>query len=131
MPAPRADLGLPGMHAIEQMREPSRSIALAADALLRKTVKGAESTVKWGNPVYAVTRGKGPKARRVTFAALIATKAGINLALPGATLDDPAGLLQGTGKAMRHVKVHDVALLGQPALRTLVRQAASIGFAKM
>ncbi len=41
----------------------------------------------------------------------------------GATLDDPAGLLQGAGKRMRHVKLH----WGQPpdeaALRDLIATA--------
>jgi len=38
----------------------------------------------------------------------------------GATLDDPAQLLQGTGRFMRHVKVQPDAPLNEAALRALI-----------
>ena len=38
----------------------------------------------------------------------------------GASLPDPAGLLQGTGKHMRHVKVRPGLALDGPALETLI-----------
>jgi hypothetical protein len=41
----------------------------------------------------------------------------------GATLDDPAGLLQGTGQFMRHVKVQPGAPLNEAALRALIASA--------
>ena len=40
----------------------------------------------------------------------------------GAALEDPSGLLEGTGKAMRHVKGQDVAALNDD-LRRLIAQA--------
>ena len=41
----------------------------------------------------------------------------------GAELPDPAGLLQGTGKAMRHVKLRPGELVDENALRALIAAA--------
>jgi hypothetical protein len=41
----------------------------------------------------------------------------------GAELDDPAGLLEGTGKFMRHVKVRPDRPLDSSALKTLIETA--------
>ena len=41
----------------------------------------------------------------------------------GAELDDPAGLLQGTGRRMRHVKVKPGVDLNAPALSALIDAA--------
>ena len=42
----------------------------------------------------------------------------------GTSLRDPAGLLEGTGKTLRHVKLRTVDDLGNPALRKLILAAA-------
>jgi hypothetical protein len=53
-------------------------------------------------------------------------KAAVNFGLPrGAELPDPDGLLEGTGKRARHVKVANVAQAGAHGLRALLK--ASIG----
>jgi hypothetical protein len=44
----------------------------------------------------------------------------------GAELKDPAGLLQGTGKFMRHVKVRSGTTLNSAALRRLIQEAYSV-----
>jgi hypothetical protein len=41
----------------------------------------------------------------------------------GAALDDPAGLLEGTGKAMRHVKLRWGQPVNEPALAALIAAA--------
>ena len=41
----------------------------------------------------------------------------------GAELPDPAGLLQGTGKSMRHVKLRPGEPVDETALRTLIAAA--------
>jgi hypothetical protein len=41
----------------------------------------------------------------------------------GSTIPDPTGLLEGTGKALRHVKVHTRADAESPALRALLHAA--------
>jgi hypothetical protein len=41
----------------------------------------------------------------------------------GATLNDPAGLLEGTGKRMRHVKLRPGQPVNAPALSALIKDA--------
>jgi len=41
----------------------------------------------------------------------------------GVDLVDPAGILQGGGKAMRHVRLESLEDLGRPEIRALLRQA--------
>lgn len=41
----------------------------------------------------------------------------------GVDLDDPAGLLEGTGKGMRHIRLHTLEELHRPAVRALLRKA--------
>jgi hypothetical protein len=41
----------------------------------------------------------------------------------GASLDDPAGLLQGTGKRMRHVKLRWAQAVNEAALGALIEAA--------
>ena len=41
----------------------------------------------------------------------------------GAELTDPMGLLEGTGKVMRHVKLRTDRAVDAPALRTLIKTA--------
>jgi hypothetical protein len=41
----------------------------------------------------------------------------------GTDLDDPAGILQGTGKAMRHVRLNRLSDLNRPEIRAFLRQA--------
>jgi hypothetical protein len=43
----------------------------------------------------------------------------------GATLPDPASLLQGTGKFMRHVKLRPGTAINEPALNRLINTAYS------
>lgn len=58
------------------------------------------------------------------FAYVGAFKAHVNVGFfSGAELHDPNGLLQGTGKYMRHVKVVPATLPNEPALRALVDAA--------
>jgi hypothetical protein len=44
----------------------------------------------------------------------------------GATLDDPLGILQGTGKQIRHIKIHTPDDLARPEIRAYVRRARKI-----
>ena len=49
--------------------------------------------------------------------------------LRGTELSDPDELLEGTGKKLRHVNLHDAAELKRPALRRLMKFIPSIGTA--
>jgi hypothetical protein len=59
-----------------------------------------------------------------TLCVIMPLKAAVNLGFPrGAELPDPAGLLAGTGKRARHVKIRDVGEVEAPALRALLEAA--------
>ncbi len=68
--------------------------------------------------------GVGPKKMRNHYALIAPYSTHVNLGFyHGAMLEDPASLLEGTGKAMRHVKIRSAAEISRPALRALLRQA--------
>jgi hypothetical protein len=51
-------------------------------------------------------------------------KAHVNLGLlDGAELPDPQGIMEGTGKRLRHVKLHKLEDADNPALRALMETA--------
>jgi hypothetical protein len=95
-----------------------RDLAAAVLAFVREALDEAEETVKWNQPCFVVG---GSNCLYVS-----AQSGYVNLGFyEGAALDDPAGLLEGTGKAMRHVKVSDPAALADPGLEALVLAAAA------
>lgn len=75
-------------------------------------------SIKWGNPVYELS-GK------VCY--LGATKAYVSLGFfNGAALHDPDGIIEGTGKKMRHVKVRDLNETARKQLTSYVKEAAEL-----
>ena len=57
--------------------------------------------------------------------ALIPHTAHVNVQLAdGAQLDDPAGIVEGTGKRIRHVKCRSLDDVARPALRALLEDQA-------
>jgi hypothetical protein len=98
-------------------------VAKAAIARLRKYVPGAVELVY--DNYNALVMGFGPTEH--------ASEAIVSIALyprwvtlfflQGARLADPARLLKGAGSRVRHIVVSDVAILDQPAVRGLIRQA--------
>lgn len=77
---------------------------------------GVQEEFKWQRPCYLGRRG--------LFCYLQSTKNHVSLGFQnGALLDDPHGLLHGTGKDMRHVKLGPGSEPDGDALRDLLRQA--------
>lgn len=99
-----------------------RKLARAAIALIHEALPDAVEVV-WPKQATA-SYGIGPRkmSEHACYVALF--EAHVNLGFYyGADLDDPQGLLEGTGKALRHVKLRDPKQLSDPALRTLVAAA--------
>ena len=72
----------------------------------------------------AATYGVGPKKMSEGYAYILPHTNWVNFGFyKGAHLEDPAGLLEGTGAKMRHVKVRTVDDAKNPELRRLVEQA--------
>ena len=65
--------------------------------------------------------GVGPKKMSEHFCYIGAYREHVNLGFYyGADLPDPQGLLEGTGKKLRHIKVKNVEEVGEPALRDIL-----------
>jgi len=72
----------------------------------------------------AATYGVGPKKMKEGYAYILPYKKHVNLGFyQGALLDDPEGLLQGTGAKMRHIKVKNEDAADTPAIRALIAAA--------
>lgn len=100
-----------------------REIAYAARALLADIMPGI-TEVPWGQQ-KTVGYGVGPKKMSEHFCYLAPKKNHLNLGfMYGAELPDPEGLLEGTGKLLRHIKVQSLTDLEQPALRKLIEAAS-------
>lgn len=97
--------------------ERHRGTVEAARALILEYHPEAQETLKWNQPTYV-----GDGENRFYLAHYTDH---VNLGFfRGASTDDPDGLLEGTGDAMRHVKLTGPADLEDPALGTLVARAA-------
>ncbi len=95
---------------------------------VRKVVKAAapdaSEAIKWAQPVYEVN---GP------FAYLQAHSGHVNFGFwRGVELDDPEGLLQGTGEKMRHVKLSEASEVKaqQDQFTAWVQQAVQLNIEK-
>ena len=92
-------------------------VAVDLRSLIRKAAPDATECIKWGTPNYekdglicAIRAGKG-------FVAL-------QFGPIGTSLEDPDGLLEGTGKAMRHVKIRLKTDLKKQLFTSWIKQAA-------
>jgi len=102
---------------IDGLPEPQRAIVRRLRAAIREVAPDLEESVKWGAPVY----GRGSR----NLLSLIPHRAHVNLQVfNGAAAPDPEGLLEGTGKGLRHVKCRTLADAERPGLRALMLEAA-------
>ena len=77
-----------------------------------ETASRREQTVTWGFPGGKMTAG---------YAYARAFRAHVNLGFfQGVSLPDPEGMLEGSGKALRHVKLHTPEEALAPAVRALM-----------
>ena len=66
--------------------------------------------------------GVGPKKMSEHFCYIGAHRDHVNLGFYyGAQLPDPEGLLEGTGKKLRHIKIRDIEAVEQPSVRRLIQ----------
>ncbi|MFK7913466.1 MAG: DUF1801 domain-containing protein [Pseudomonadales bacterium] len=80
-----------------------------------------ESTVVVRLGDRAATFGVGPKKMSEGYCYIMPLKDRVNLGFyQGSSLSDPTGLLEGTGKSLRHVKVHSMKIAKSTPLKTLI-----------
>lgn len=104
------------------------SVELASTArALRSAIAAAlpgVTEVPWPKQ-GTVGYGVGPKKMSEHFCYIGLHKGHVNLGFfYGADLKDPEGLLMGTGKALRHIKVRSVQEVDSKPLHALIRQAS-------
>jgi hypothetical protein len=101
---------------IKKLAPDQADVVKSLRSLIKKDYPELKEEYKWSQPVYELNK-KG-----VVYIA--ATKKGVNLGFnQGAHLSDPKGILEGTGKDMRHVKVTDSVLSEIKYLKKLIGQA--------
>lgn len=105
-----------------------RAIFLAALDLVRDVMPDANEQLDLPDRLVAFGHGSPGGTRMRDFAiALILHRAHVNVQLAdGALLENPDGLVEGTGKRIRHVKCRSVEDVGRPALRELIRAQAEL-----
>jgi len=107
------------------LEEPLRAIALRLRALVFEVDPDTTEQPRPGDA--SLSYGVGPRKMRDGYAYVMPMRGGyVNLGFyEGTALPDPAGLLEGTGKALRHVKVRDLAGVARPELRALLVAAVA------
>ena len=111
---------------------PAEVVAIAAAA--RAAIRSADpDTVETASPGHgAVNFGVGPRKMADGYAYLMPQKDRVNLGFfHGVDLPDPAGLLEGTGKALRHVKLRSAWDVERAETRALIAAAVAERRARM
>ena len=91
------------------------------DALIRMAAPGLQASLKWGNLTYHAEANVCSDVRH---------KHHLNLQVWNAVgIDDPGGLLSGTGKNMRHIKFKAGLPVERAAVQAIVVQAARLASA--
>jgi hypothetical protein len=104
--------------------EPLRTVATRLRAIIREVDPHTVEVVRLGD--RAASYGVGPQKMKQGYAYILPHQKWVNLGFyQGANLPDPAGLLEGTGKLLRHVKVRTADEADQPALRALIATAVA------
>jgi hypothetical protein len=98
----------------------ARDVLDALRSLVKASLPKATEGFKWGVPVYFDPAG-------YPLCYLVALRDHVNLGfLSGAHLDDPKGLLEGTGEQGRHIKIYDPGDIRKTAFKDLLRGAARV-----
>ena len=96
-----------------------RPLAVELRRMLLEAGPDLRESIKWGKPCFE-------KKVRIFYIASQSDKY-VTLGLwQGALLPNPDGLIEGTGKRMRHVKIRSLEDLEAPALGRIIRQAVEL-----
>jgi len=105
-----------------------RDVFGALRALAHDVIPDAQEQVDLPDRVLAFGFGPpGGVRMRGLAVGLIPHTAHVNVQLAdGALLDDPSGIVEGTGKRIRHVKCRSLDDVARPALRALLEEQAAL-----
>lgn len=72
----------------------------------------------------AATYGLGPKKMSEGYVYILPHTSWVNLGFfKGTDLPDPEGILEGTGKKLRHIKIHSTEDVDKPSIRAMIKAA--------
>ena len=95
----------------------NQEIVRALRTFVKRVEPGLREAVKWGNGCWIGTNGPvayvHTDTRYVQFGFFY-----------GSSLKDPKGLLEGKGRYVRHIKVHDASEIDRRAFAALLTEAA-------
>lgn len=104
---------------LEGVEPQLRPLAVGLRRMFLEAEPRLRESIKWGNPCFE-------KKLRVFYLASQGDRY-MTLGLwQGALLTNPEGLIEGTGKRMRHVKIRGEEELRDPAVRRIIRAAVAI-----
>ncbi len=95
-----------------------REVVEVLRRLVLEQAPNASETIKWGQPCYS-------KNGNLCYIAADVDHVKLGF-FRGGDLPDPGGLLEGTGKKMRHVKVRSLDDIPEEGLSSLIREAVSL-----
>src|ERR687896_1762347 len=111
---------------LEPHTAPVRDVFVALRSLVHEVMPDATEQIDLPDRLLAFGFGPPGGVRMHGLAvALIPHTAHVNVQLAdGAELDDPTGIVEGTGKRIRHVKCRSLDDVAQPAVRALLTEQA-------
>lgn len=119
MPVPKMSSDL--QQLFEKYSDDVRELMMSTRQLLFTELPGLKEFPDLKTRVIGYGTGA---SYRETIATLILSKNGVKIGIVGgATLPDPAHLLEGSGKVHRYVAIQEPADLKRPALRSLLKTA--------
>jgi hypothetical protein len=95
--------------------KPQKELLISLRELILKAIPGSKESLKWGMPWYS-------KNDNICYLAIFPKHVNLGFA-QGAHLDAPNGLLQGTGKGMRHIKIKSAADIKKREFTRLLKAA--------
>jgi hypothetical protein len=123
-PTERSDMDDSLRELLDDFGPEVRRLALSLRARVRDLVPDAQEKVIGGYKSLNYGFGSG---MRDQFAAIVLHKEHVNLQVPrGVDLPDPGRMLEGTGKAMRHVKIRTDETIRSDEIKELVESAAAL-----
>ena len=106
----------------ETLEEPRRAVAYALHAKLAAAGPRLVQKLRWGYPGFV-----GNKDVATIAGTGKAKNAHVHLQLfKGAALPNPDGLIEGTGKSMRHIKFFSLADVDRPGVDAAIRAAIEL-----
>jgi hypothetical protein len=109
---------------VRDVTEPLRSIVLRLREIVIEIDPDTTEQPRPGD--QALSYGVGPQKMKQGYAYIAPQKSYVNLGFyQGASLPDPRGLLEGTGKGLRHVKIRSLEEAERAGVRELIVAAVA------